>query len=137
MKSVRSLVDVIRYSSLLVGVAMSDSASLDPECERDIATAAAALKQAIARVGRRDDDHVDLTMVAPMPERRPLTPRERQIVRLLVQGMSYKEIASALGIAFSTAQSRVKSIYAKLGVHSKSELQRSIPATVLQATGPA
>ncbi len=50
-----------------------------------------------------------------------LTGREREILRLLADGSSTGEIASALGIRPMTVQSHVKNILSKLGVHSKVE----------------
>jgi DNA-binding NarL/FixJ family response regulator len=53
-----------------------------------------------------------------------LTARERQILRALADGRSTAEIASTLSISPLTVQSHVKSILAKLGVHSKVEAVR-------------
>ena len=50
-----------------------------------------------------------------------LTPRESEILRALAAGETASEIAGALGISALTVQSHVKSILAKLGVHSKIE----------------
>lgn len=48
-----------------------------------------------------------------------LTAREREVLRLLVKGLSDKEIASALGIARFTASNHVTAIRDKLGVPSR------------------
>jgi len=50
-----------------------------------------------------------------------LTPREKEILQLLVDGHSYKSIAELLFISFSTVQSHIKKIYEKMEVNSKSE----------------
>lgn len=50
-----------------------------------------------------------------------LTPRETQVLRALAAGESAAQIAESLGISTLTVQSHVKSILAKLGVHSKIE----------------
>lgn len=50
-----------------------------------------------------------------------LTPRETEILRALAAGETATEIADELGISALTVQSHVKSILAKLGVHSKIE----------------
>ena len=52
---------------------------------------------------------------------RRLTPREAEILRSLAAGETATQIAEALGISALTVQSHVKSILAKLGVHSKLE----------------
>lgn len=51
-----------------------------------------------------------------------LTDREKEILQLLIQGNSYKEIAGALFISVETLNSHIKNIYKKLNVHSRSEL---------------
>jgi DNA-binding NarL/FixJ family response regulator len=50
-----------------------------------------------------------------------LTAREAQILRALADGRGTDEIAAMLGISRMTVQSHVKSILAKLGLHSKVE----------------
>jgi DNA-binding CsgD family transcriptional regulator len=48
-----------------------------------------------------------------------LTDRERDVLRLLVDGRSNPEIADALGITRKTAEHHVTSILAKIGVESR------------------
>jgi DNA-binding NarL/FixJ family response regulator len=50
-----------------------------------------------------------------------LTVRERQILGLLMQGLSNKMISRSLGIGLPTAKNHVHSIFAKLGVHGRAE----------------
>lgn len=52
---------------------------------------------------------------------RRLTPRETEILQGLAAGETASEIAASLGISALTVQSHVKSVLAKLGVHSKIE----------------
>ena len=54
----------------------------------------------------------------------PLTPRERQVLQLLTEGRSNKEIGSLLGMSTKTAETHRAHIFAKLDVHSMSELVR-------------
>ena len=56
-----------------------------------------------------------------------LTPRESQVLRLLAEGQSNKEIARALGISESTVKFHVNAILGKLNVQSRTE-------AVVQAT---
>lgn len=49
------------------------------------------------------------------------SPRERQIIPLLVQGKSNKEIALALGISVRTVEFHLSNLYEKLGVASRLE----------------
>ncbi|MDR2197639.1 MAG: LuxR C-terminal-related transcriptional regulator [Coriobacteriales bacterium] len=51
-----------------------------------------------------------------------LTPREAEMLPLLGSGRSIARMAELLFISENTAKSHVKSIYSKLGVHSKQEL---------------
>jgi RNA polymerase sigma factor (sigma-70 family) len=53
-----------------------------------------------------------------------LTPREREIVRLVAEGKSNKEVASALGISVKTVETHRTNLMRKLGLHSLSELVR-------------
>lgn len=53
-----------------------------------------------------------------------LTPREREVVQLLAEGKSNKEIGGLLGITPKTAETHRTHVMAKLGVHSMSELVR-------------
>ncbi|QNA43397.1 response regulator [Lacibacter sediminis] len=50
-----------------------------------------------------------------------LSDREKQVLQLLVDGFSYKMIASEMFISIDTVRSHIKKIYEKLHVNSKSE----------------
>jgi DNA-binding NarL/FixJ family response regulator len=56
--------------------------------------------------------------------RRGLTPREREIVQLLAEGKSNKEVATVLNISVKTAETHRTNIMRKLDLHSISELVR-------------
>ena len=47
---------------------------------------------------------------------------------LLAKGLGYKEIAVVLGVSLNTTRSHSRSIYSKLGIHSRSELISMIEA---------
>lgn len=51
----------------------------------------------------------------------PLTPREREVLRLLATGLSNKEIATRLRLSEHTAKFHVASILGKLGASSRAE----------------
>jgi len=51
-----------------------------------------------------------------------LTPREREIVQLLAEGKSTKEVAVALNLSVKTAETHRSNIMRKLNLHSISEL---------------
>jgi two-component system response regulator NreC len=54
----------------------------------------------------------------------PLTPRERQIVQLVAEGRTSKEIASLLGLSVKTAESYRARIMTKLDIHDTAGLVR-------------
>ncbi len=56
--------------------------------------------------------------------RNRLTPREREIVQLLAEGKSSKEVAATLGISIKTAETHRANIMRKLELHSVTELVR-------------
>lgn len=56
---------------------------------------------------------------AKTPETENLSPREVEVLELLVKGYAYKEVAYELGISYSTVQRHIESIYRKLHVHSR------------------
>lgn len=58
------------------------------------------------------------------PSRNRLTPREREIVQLLAEGKSNKEIAGFLGISVKTAETHRANIMLKLDFHSLADLVR-------------
>jgi len=53
-----------------------------------------------------------------------LTSREREIVQLLAEGKSNKEVAATLGISVKTAETHRANVMHKLGLHSTAELVR-------------
>lgn len=59
----------------------------------------------------------------PPPEstHEDLTPHEIRLLKLLVEGYRYEDVASQLGVSINTVRSHIKHIYGKLQVHSKSE----------------
>jgi DNA-binding NarL/FixJ family response regulator len=58
---------------------------------------------------------------APAAESERLSPRESEILDLLVQGLILKEVADKLGIGLETVRTHVNHIYLKLHVRSRTE----------------
>lgn len=50
-----------------------------------------------------------------------LTPHELRLLKLIVEGHSYKTAAAKLGVSVKTISFHLQKIYEKLQVHSKSE----------------
>ena len=50
-----------------------------------------------------------------------LTPREKEVLRMMAEGTSSRDIASKLGISYTTVRTHIRSLGNKLGVHSKLE----------------
>lgn len=84
--------------------------------------------QDVVRGGAPMSPEVAAKVVALFREFRPpslaehhLTPHETRLLGLLTEGHGYRTAAAALGSSVNTVAFHVKSIYAKLHVHSKSE----------------
>ncbi len=64
-------------------------------------------------------------VVAPLPPGttlvEPLTEREREVLRLLAEGASNREMARRLVVSVSTAKKHVYNICGKLGVQSRTQ----------------
>jgi len=50
-----------------------------------------------------------------------LTAREKEVLRLMAEGIASRDIASKLGISYTTVRTHIRSLGSKLGVHSKLE----------------
>jgi DNA-binding NarL/FixJ family response regulator len=84
-----------------------------------------AIKEVLAE-GASLSAAVAKMIIASMQQTSPLkdygfTNREKDILRLLCKGNSYKMIATELELTFETIRSYIKKIYEKLQVHSATE----------------
>jgi DNA-binding NarL/FixJ family response regulator len=57
-------------------------------------------------------------------ESSPITGRQREVLQLLVEGKSSKEVANILGISFKTAETHRQNLMRRLNCHSVTELVR-------------
>jgi DNA-binding NarL/FixJ family response regulator len=64
------------------------------------------------------------TSVAVDPELEQLSPREREVLRLIARGYTYKEVARDLTISAKTVESHVSSVLRKLQLSTRHELTR-------------
>jgi len=58
------------------------------------------------------------------PSRDPLTRREREVLQLVAEGKSTKEVAAILGVSVKTAETHRTHIMAKLDIHDTASLVR-------------
>jgi DNA-binding NarL/FixJ family response regulator len=58
------------------------------------------------------------------PELDQLTPREREVLRLIARGYTYREIAKELFISVKTVESHVSSVLRKLQLSTRHQLTR-------------
>ena len=58
------------------------------------------------------------------PELDQLSPREREVLRLIARGYSYKELARELSISTKTVESHVSAVLRKLQLTSRHQLTR-------------
>lgn len=70
-----------------------------------------------------------------LPGRRPaargvLTPREREVVDLVVEGLANKQIAARLFVTPHTVETHLSRAYEKLGVRSRTQLARRLTAPI-------
>jgi DNA-binding NarL/FixJ family response regulator len=71
------------------------------------------------------DDYVDrLSQESSLTSTISLSPREREVLQLLTEGLSSKEIAAKLGLSSKTVDVHRKQIMDKLGIHSVAELTK-------------
>jgi DNA-binding NarL/FixJ family response regulator len=55
-----------------------------------------------------------------------LTPTESRVAELVAEGLQTKQVAAALFVSSKTVEGHLTNIYAKLGVHSRTELARRL-----------
>jgi DNA-binding CsgD family transcriptional regulator len=67
--------------------------------------------------------------VAKVSRRGVLTARERQVVGLVAEGLTNKEIAARLVITERTAESHLEQIRGKLGLHNRAQIATWFSAT--------
>lgn len=60
-------------------------------------------------------------LAEPVPAGQALSPREHEVLCLIEKGLTYEEIAQALGITWHTVTSYLRRVYRKLEVNSRGE----------------
>jgi DNA-binding NarL/FixJ family response regulator len=103
---------------------------LKTDAARDLVTAVETLQHGSTYFNSRVGQMVlggflngrEPTSDSPMDGGSSLTPREREIVQMLAEGKSSKEVAVALNLSVKTAETHRSNIMRKLGLHSVSAL---------------
>jgi DNA-binding NarL/FixJ family response regulator len=67
---------------------------------------------------------IDSGHIAFDPELDQLTPREREVLRLIARGYTYKELARELSISIKTVETHVSAVLRKLQLSSRHQLTR-------------
>jgi len=120
--------NAISRPARILGAADAYQAMREPRAHRAERTAddAAAQLRAEVDAGRLDAEAADAVLAAAghrVRRRREgpagLTPREVEVLRLLAQGLSNKEIAERLVISPKTAGNHIEHIYAKIDASSR------------------
>ncbi|CAN5743444.1 hypothetical protein BH09MYX1_BH09MYX1_08360 [soil metagenome] len=84
--------------------------------------------RARAKTGARSRAALVVPEGAELPA--SLSPAERDVVRALFGGRTYKEIAKCRGTTVSTVSNQVAKVFEKVGVRSRGELAAMMLATV-------
>jgi DNA-binding CsgD family transcriptional regulator len=96
-----------------------------PQGASELARAAAAGARRLDMPGLlREADAFLLEIAAAARAKDPLTPREREVASLVAQALSNRDIATRLVLSERTVESHVRSILAKTGRTSRTDLVR-------------
>jgi DNA-binding CsgD family transcriptional regulator len=83
---------------------------------------AAAVRKLVAQNATRSRGRAPTRHIAPGSASTALSPRESDVLRLLLAGLSDKEIGASLSISHHTVNEHTKRIYRHLNVHSRAAL---------------
>ena len=75
-----------------------------------------------ANTSKDENSSVPNELAFSISEQYHLSPRENEVLALIMQGRSYNNISERLFVSSSTIKTHANHIYAKLGVHSRDEL---------------
>ncbi len=128
---------------------------LKSDAARDLVTAVEALQQNRMFFTPRVNDMVlngflgggRGGVIPATPQLPQLTPREREVIQLLAEGKSSKEVASLLNLSTKTAETHRSNIMRKLGFHSIRDvvvyavknniIQVQVPQVAFQSDDPS
>ncbi len=76
----------------------------------------------LSAFGEQHLSDLPLPSARPGPLAEPLTEREREVLRLLLEGASNREIAQRLVLSVNTVKRHVYNLCGKLGVQSRTQV---------------
>lgn len=80
-----------------------------------------------------DDFRTRIRSGVPQPRLATLTPREKEVLKLLAEGNSVKEIATDLNLSVKTVEAHKFNLMRKLDIHNKAQLvQYAIQKKIIQ-----
>ena len=100
--------------------AAGENAAIEPSASAALPASTEAGE--IEREVKSDSSQAAATAIEFISRTYDLSNRERDLVTLIVQGADNKQIAQELFISPNTVKTHLRSIYGKLGVHSKEEI---------------
>ncbi|NUQ25174.1 MAG: response regulator transcription factor [Saprospiraceae bacterium] len=89
-------------------------------------SAARAVVNHLRSSGQENSSFEDIAVLQDDTGAPTLSPREWEVAKLLVNGLSYKTIAAQFFISINTVRHHVKTIYRKMGVTTKAQLQKKL-----------
>jgi DNA-binding NarL/FixJ family response regulator len=114
-----SLVTSVIDAGALGYVLKSDDAGVMREAVREVLAHRRYISAALSFEWRKTNSGM-----RPVAPQHRLTPREREVLQLLSDGCSNKDIAAQLGISDKTAETHRARLMTKLGIHSVAKLVR-------------
>ena len=139
IEGIRAELPDVRFLALSVSDAAEDVIGVIRAGARGYVTKSIAPEELHAAVRRvHDGDAVfsprlagfvlDAFLTAPTtpidPELDLLSPREREVLRFIARGYTYKEVGTELGISVKTVETHVSAVLRKLQLSSRYELSR-------------
>jgi len=113
------IAELLETLELLVAQARAYERALPPDSYP--ARAAVATLGELARQALTEARDIAALAAAPAPAPHPFSPREYEVLTLVAQGLTNREIAYRLGISDRTVQFHVNTIFNKTGAQSRTE----------------
>jgi len=113
---------IAMFKAGAVGYLLKDAAS--NELIRAVRTVASGLTYVSPSIAAVVVGNVTEPAVPATTLKKPLSPREREVLQLLAEGNASKEIATRLSVSVATVESHRRQIVEKLNIHSIAQLTK-------------